>query len=67
MKQIDEITWMAEEGMTFNRKVDNFIMGNCIQLGINNLTGEIDVIENYEEVEDPNYVPPTENNEDMEF
>ena len=50
MKQIDEITWQAEDGMTFIRKMDNFEMGPNIQLGINDLTDEIDVIENYIEV-----------------
>lgn len=56
MTQINETTWKAEKGLTFKRKSDDFIMGNCIQLGKNNLTGEADVIENYEEVDDPEYV-----------
>ena len=57
MKQIDNITWQAEEGMTFSRKVDNFIMGNHIQLGKCPLTGEDDIIEHYEEVVDTEYKP----------
>lgn len=55
MKQINEISWSADEGMTFSRKVDGFIMGNHIQLGKCPLTGEDDKIENYEEVNDPEY------------
>lgn len=52
MVQLDEITWKADEGKVFIRKFDNFIMGDCIQLGLNNLTKEPDTIENYEEIID---------------
>ena len=44
----------AKEGYTFKRKVDNFIMGNELYLG-KFIDGTDDVIENYEEVEDPDY------------
>lgn len=66
MKQIDEITWYADEGKTFMLKIDNTIMGNNIQLGDNPITNEPDVIENYFEVDDPDYsVETTELNEPM--
>ena len=44
----------AKEGYTFKRKVDNFIIGNELYLG-KFIDGTDDVIENYEEVEDPDY------------
>ena len=44
----------AKEGYTFKRKVDNFIMGDELYLG-KFIDGTDDVIENYEEVEDPDY------------
>ena len=43
--------YKAKEGYTFKRKVDNFIMGNELYLGIF-IDGTDDVIENYEEVID---------------
>ena len=46
--------YKAKEGYTFQRKVDNFIMGNELYLG-KFIDGTDDVIENYEEVEDPDY------------
>ena len=48
--------YKAKEGYTFKRKVDNFIMGNELYLG-KFIDGTDDVIENYEEVEDPDYNP----------
>ena len=48
----------AKEGYTFKRKVDNFIMGNELYLG-KFIDGTDDVIENYEEVEDPDYSAET--------
>ena len=48
----------AKEGYTFKRKVDNFIMGNELYLG-KFVDGTDDVIENYEEVEDPDYSTET--------
>ena len=44
----------AKEGYTFQRKVDNFIMGNELYLGLF-IDGTQDTIDNYEEVEDPDY------------
>ena len=44
----------AKEGYTFKCKVDKFIMGNELYLG-KFIDGTDDVIENYEEVEDPDY------------
>ena len=41
----------AQEGYTFKRKIDNFIMGNELYLGLF-IDGTQDVIENYEEVVD---------------
>lgn len=46
----------AKEGYTFKRKVDNFIMGNELYLGLF-IDGTQDVIDNYEEVVDPDYNP----------
>lgn len=42
----------AQEGKTFRRKVDGFIMGNDMYLG-KFIDGSIDTIENYEEVDVP--------------
>ena len=50
--------YKAKEGYTFKRKVDNFIMGNELYLG-KFIDGTDDVIENYEEVEDPDYSKET--------
>lgn len=52
--------YIAQEGMTFKRKVDGYIMGNELYLG-NFIDGTADVIENYEEVEDTNYSNTAEN------
>lgn len=49
--------YKAKEGYTFKRKVNNFIMGNELYLGLF-IDGTQDVIENYEEVIDEN--PQTE-------
>ena len=49
--------YKAKEGYTFKRKVDNFIMGNELYLGLF-IDDTQDVIENYEEVIDEN--PQTE-------
>lgn len=48
----------AKEGYTFKRKVDNFIMGNELYLG-KFIDGTADIIDNYEEVEDPDYSAET--------
>jgi hypothetical protein len=42
----------ASEGRTFKRKVDGHIMGNEMYLGLF-IDGTEDVIENYEEIDDP--------------
>ena len=57
--KIEELNMTADEGKTFRRIEDQFIMGNGICLGINPLTGEQDVPENYEEIDDPNYKSET--------
>ena len=44
----------AKEGYTFQRKVDSFIMGNELYLGLY-IDGTQDTIDNYEEVIDPDY------------
>lgn len=49
--------YKAKEGYTFKRKVDNFIMGNELYLGLF-IDGTEDVIDNYEEVVDK--TPQTE-------
>ena len=43
--------YKAKEGYTYRRKVDNYIMGNELYLGLF-IDGTEDVIENYEEVLD---------------
>ena len=43
--------YIAQEGLTYQRKIDGFIMGNELYLG-KFIDGTDDVIENYEEVED---------------
>lgn len=45
--------YKAQEGMTYRRKIDGYIMGNELYLG-KFIDGTDDVIENYEEVPDPN-------------
>ena len=42
--------YKAQEGMTYQRKVDGYIMGNELYLG-KFIDGTDDVIDNYEEVE----------------
>lgn len=44
--------YKAQEGMTYQRKVDGYIMGNELYLG-KFIDGTDDVIENYEEIPDP--------------
>lgn len=44
--------YKAQKGMTYRRKIDGYIMGNELYLG-KFIDGTDDVIENYEEVEDP--------------
>ena len=44
--------YIAQEGKTFRRKIDGFIMGNEVYLG-KFIDGSEDVIENYEEVDEP--------------
>ena len=46
--------YKAKEGYTFQRKVDSFIMGNELYLGLY-IDGTQDTIDNYEEVIDPDY------------
>ena len=45
--------YKAKEGYTYKRKIDAFIMGNELYLGLF-IDGTQDVIENYEEVIDEN-------------
>ena len=45
--------YKAKEGYTYKRKIDGFIMGNELYLGLF-IDGTQDVIENYEEVVDEN-------------
>jgi hypothetical protein len=42
--------YIAQEGMTYQRKVDGYIMGNELYLG-KFIDGTDDVIENYDEIE----------------
>ena len=49
--------YKAKEGYTYKRKIDGFIMGNELYLGLF-IDGTQDVIGNYEEVIDEN--PQTE-------
>ena len=46
--------YKAKEGYTYKRKIDGFIMGNELYLGLF-IDGTDDVIENYEEVVDQDY------------
>lgn len=43
--------YKAKEGYTYKRKIDGFIMGNELYLGLF-IDGTQDVIDNYEEVVD---------------
>lgn len=52
--------YKAKEGYTFQRKVDNFIMGNELYLGLY-IDGMQDTIDNYEEVIDENPQEETSN------
>ena len=45
--------YKAKEGYTYKRKIDDFIMGNELYLGLF-IDGTDDVIDNYEEVVDDN-------------
>ena len=49
MKTTDNVNYMCDEGKTFRHKADGIIMGNGLSLGEN------DSIENYEEIDDPDY------------
>ena len=51
MKQIDDITWQADENKVFSRIEDDFIMGTIIQLGKIYQTDIDDSIERYKEVD----------------
>ena len=46
--------YIAKEGYTYKRKIDGFIMGNELYLG-KFIDGTQDIIDNYEEVVDPDY------------
>ena len=50
--------YKAKEGYTYKRKVDGFIMGNELYLGLF-IDSTEDTIDNYEEVEDPDYSAET--------
>ena len=52
--------YKAKEGYTFKRKVDSFIMGNELYLGLY-IDGTQDTIDNYEEVIDKNPQEVTSN------
>ena len=49
--------YKAKEGYTYKRKIDGYIMGNELYLGLF-IDGTEDVIDNYEEVVDE--IPQTE-------
>ena len=49
--------YKAKEGYTYKRKIDSFIMGNELYLGLF-IDGNEDIIDNYEEVVDE--TPETE-------
>lgn len=59
MKYEEPNHYIADEGKTFNRKEDNFIMGNDMYL-YDYIDGTPDKIENYEEVDDPDYITSPE-------
>ena len=50
--------YKAKEGYTYKRKIDDFIMGNELYLGLF-IDGTADIIDNYEEAEDPDYSAET--------
>lgn len=55
----------AEKGMTFKRKIDGYIMGNDMYLGLF-VDGSVDTIDNYEQVEDVE-ISPNDRTEIDEF
>ena len=46
--------YKAKEGYTYKRKIDGYIMGNELYLGLF-IDRTQDIIDNYEEVEEPDY------------
>ena len=52
--------YKAKEGYTFRRKVDGFVMGNELYLGLY-IDGTQDTIDNYEEAIDENPQEETSN------
>ena len=52
--------YKAQEGYTYKRKVDGFVMGNELYLGLY-IDGTEDTIDNYEEVIDENPQEVTSN------
>lgn len=48
MRTEDNKRYYCDEGKVLRRKADGFIMGNGVHLG------DLDTIENYEEVDNPN-------------
>lgn len=58
-------SWYADEGKLFKRKVDGFIMGESLQLG-EFIDGTEDTIDNYEEIDDPDYEQKKAEKEAME-
>ena len=52
--------YKAKEGYTYKRKVDGFVMGNELYLGLY-IDGAQDTIDNYEEVIDENPQEETSN------
>lgn len=52
--------YKAQEGYTYKRKVDGFVMGNELYLGLY-IDGTQDTIDNYEEVIDENPQEETSN------
>lgn len=55
--------YTAKEGKTYRRKIDGFIMGNDMYL-LKFIDGTDDVIENYEEIDDPDYVEHIDSDSD---
>ena len=56
--------YKAKDGYTYERKIDNFIMGNELYLG-KFIDGTDDVIENYKEVIDDS--PKEENSNRLDY
>lgn len=65
MKYEEPNHYTTDEGKTFRRKEDNFIMGNDMYL-YNYIDDTPDKIENYEEVDDPDYINPKDKPETKE-